>query len=252
MARGVTAERVGRAALRSFGWALIMLRNGRLPAGIGAIGLAAALTFLLTDSRFAVHEVIVDGVVSLPGTTVAGATGILGASVFSIDPTAAARRVAMLPSVQRAAVSASVPGTLVIHVDERRPVVIWDTDTQSLLVDESGLVIGTAPQPLVPLLHVRALAGMAEPVPGGRVDGDALRAALAINARMPDETGVDRARVVVDPTMGVIVETERWRIIFGNDEYLGRKLAVLKYLVHADAWKYADIRDPDRPVLRSS
>jgi hypothetical protein len=47
------------------------------------------------------------------------------------------------------------------------------------------------------------------------------------------------------------VQTDKWRAVMGNDELLGKKLAVLKLLLRDQTWSEADIRDPDRPVMHT-
>ena len=62
MAKGMTAKRVGQACLHTLRWTVVMLRNGRLPAGAGALVLGAILTYVVTDARFSVDTVVVTGV----------------------------------------------------------------------------------------------------------------------------------------------------------------------------------------------
>src|SRR4051794_24140567 len=126
MARGMTVKRVGQACVRTLRWAAVMLRNGRLPAGLGALALGAVLTFLVTDRRFTVDRVVVTGVIAVPGTTVAETTGVLGQGLFAVDSQAVAERVASLPSVRHVNVFTEVPGTLVVQVDERQAALIWE------------------------------------------------------------------------------------------------------------------------------
>ncbi|MGI8854320.1 MAG: cell division protein FtsQ/DivIB [Thermomicrobiales bacterium] len=250
MARGVTAKRVGQACIHTLRWMVVMLRNGRLPAGAGALALAAILTYVVTDARFSVDTVVVTGVASLPGSTVAEASGVLGESVFRVDSAAVARRVAALPGLQHVEVVTEAPDRLIVHVTERQPVMIWDAGDASFLVDEAGDVLGQADasNPLV-LPRLQALPGNRSPVVGGKVDVMPVRAVLALNARLPVEAGLTQAAITFDPVMGVTVQTEKWRAVVGNDELLGKKLAILKLLLRDQTWSDADIRDPDRPVM---
>ncbi len=252
MARGMTAKRVGQACAHILRWAMVMVRNGRLPAGIGALALGGLLAFVLTDARFAVNRVVVTGVAALPGSTVAETTGVVGRSVFGVDNAAVARRIAALPGVQRGDVHTEAPDTIVVRVVERQSVLVWDAAGQSYLVDEAGDVLGqpdaTAP-PSLP--HLQALAGIPIPTAGGRVSDDAIRAALALNQRLPTEAGLTQAAVALDPAVGLVVQAGTWRAVLGNDEHLGKKLALLKQLLRQPPWVEADLRDPERPILRT-
>ncbi len=250
MAKGVTARRVGHAALRVLRWTGVMVRNGRLPAGVVALALGVAFAWLATDPAFTVHRVVVSGVVALPGTTLAETSGVLGQSIFGVDPQVVAGRVAALPSVQQASVHAEVPDTLVIQVRERNVSLVWDAGSAAFLLDGTGMVIGTvAPgtPEAVPVVH--ALPGVAVPAVGSRVDGTLLRTALGLNARLPAETGLTQANLVIDPLLGVIVQTPEWRAVVGTDDQLGRKLAVLKAMLAQPTWSDLDLRDPDRAVF---
>lgn len=253
MARGVTAKRVGQACVHTLRWALVMVRNGRLPAGVGALVLGGVLAFVMTDARFSVNRVVVTGVAALSGSTIAETTGVLGQSVFSVESAAVARRIAALPGVQRSDVYTEAPDTIVVRIEERQAVLVWDAGGQSFLVDAAGDVLGqpdaSAPPPLP---HLQALAGTPIPVAGGRVSSDPIRATLALNERLPTEAGLTQAAITLDPVVGLIVQTGTWRAVLGNDEYLGKKLAVLKRLLQQPPWTEADLRDPERPVLRKA
>jgi len=251
MARGMTAKRVGQACVYTLRWAVVMLRNGRLPAGIGALVLGGALAFVVTDARFAVNRVVVVGVAGLSGSTVAEATGVLGRSVFSVDSATVARRIATLPGVRRSDVHTEAPDTIVVQIEERQAALVWDAADQSFLVDADGTVLGqpdAAAQQRLP--HLRALPGIPLPVTGGRVADDSIRAALVLNERLPIVTGLTEAAITLDPVAGLVVHGGTWRAVVGNDEHLGNKLAILKRLLGQQPWVEADIRDPERPVVR--
>ncbi len=82
MPRGINAARTARASLRVTRWFLAMLRNGRLPAGLLAVAVGSVLAVLVTDPHFAVRDVVVQGVVTVSGPSLAETTGVLGRSVF--------------------------------------------------------------------------------------------------------------------------------------------------------------------------
>lgn len=252
MAKGVTARRVGQACAHTLRWTMVMLRNGRLPAAAGALGLAAVLAYVVTDARYSVQTVVVTGVAALPGSAVAEASGVLGESVFRVDSAAVARRIAALPGLEGVEITAETPDRLVVHVSERRALLIWDTGDAAFLIDGAGDVIAQA-DPAAPLSLPRLSALPGNPVPsvGGMVDTMPVRATLALAERLPSDAGVTQAAITLDPVLGVVVQTERWRTIVGNDERMGKKLAVLKLLLRGQQWSEADIRDPDRPVMRA-
>ncbi|MCA1667792.1 MAG: hypothetical protein LC793_10470, partial [Thermomicrobia bacterium] len=83
------------------------------------------------------------------------------------------------------------------------------------------------------------------------VSSDPIRAVLALNARLPTEAGITQAAITLDPVAGIIVQSGTWRAVLGNDDYLGKKLALLRQLLRQPPWMEADLRDPTRPVLRT-
>src|SRR5690242_12855276 len=125
MARGITAKRVGQACAHTFRWTVVMLRNGRLPAGVGALALAAILAYVVTDARFSVGTVVVTGVAMVPGATIAESSGALGESVFHVDSAAVARRIAALPALRHVDIRTELPNRLVVHIAERRAALVW-------------------------------------------------------------------------------------------------------------------------------
>lgn len=246
MPRGINAARTARASLRVTRWFLVMLRNGRLPSGLLAVVIGSVLTVLVTDPRFAVRDVVVQGVVTVSGPSLAETTGVLGRSVFGVDARQVARRIAGLPAVRHVDVYTETPDRLVIRVTERQAAIVWDTGQAVFILDRDGTVLARADRTAPDLPKVRVLA--AGPIAvGERVDPLTVRAALAVLDRLPAEAGVSRAAVVIDPVIGVIVQTESWNAIVGTDEQLGEKLAVLKILLaQSPTWTEVDLRDPTR------
>lgn len=246
MSQGMSAARTARASLRVTRWFLAMLRNGRLPAGLLAIAVGVALAVLVTDQHFVVRDVVVKGIVTVSGPTLAETSGVLGRGVFGVDARAVALRVAGLPAVQHVDVYTETPDRLVIRVVERQAAIIWDTGQTVFVLDRDGTVLSRVDGAMPDLPKVRVLA--AGPIAvGERVSPLAVRSALSVLDRLPAEGGVSRAAIVIDPIIGVIVQTESWNAIVGTDEQLGEKLAVLKVLLTRNpTWTEIDLRDPTR------
>ncbi len=64
-----------------------------------------------------------------------------GAPILAFDLDAARRRVEALPWIRRATVERMLPDTILINVEERRPVAIWQHGGQFALIDDNGDVI---------------------------------------------------------------------------------------------------------------
>jgi len=246
------AARTARAGWRITRSLLVALRSGRLPAGVGAVGVGVLLTVLVTDPHFAVRRVAVEGVVAVSGPMLAETSGVLGRGVFGVDARGVATRLAELPAVRSVAVRTEFPDLLVIHVEERQAALVWDTGATALLLDRDGTVLAKVEGGPPPVPRVRVLA-TGPVVIGERIEARLVDAVLAVIDRLPAEAGVSEAAVVVDPTIGVIVQTERWNAVIGTDERLGQKLAVLRAIIRDDqTWTDADLRDPGRVAVRDT
>lgn len=64
-----------------------------------------------------------------------------GAPILAFDLNAARDRVEALPWVQRATVERMLPDTILLNVEERRPVAIWQHKGKFALIDHTGEVI---------------------------------------------------------------------------------------------------------------
>ena len=66
---------------------------------------------------------------------------VRGAPIFGFDPEEARERVEKLPWVKRAVVERMLPGTVMLHIDERMPLALWQNRGVFHLIDEEGVVI---------------------------------------------------------------------------------------------------------------
>ncbi|MEK9751659.1 MAG: FtsQ-type POTRA domain-containing protein [Rhodospirillaceae bacterium] len=64
-----------------------------------------------------------------------------GAPILAFDLGAARTRVEALPWIRRATVERMLPDTILINVEERRPVAIWQHNGRYSLIDDNGEVI---------------------------------------------------------------------------------------------------------------
>jgi cell division protein FtsQ len=64
-----------------------------------------------------------------------------GAPILAFDLDAARTRVEALPWIRRATVERMLPDTILINVEERRPVAIWQHNGRYSLIDDNGEVI---------------------------------------------------------------------------------------------------------------
>ena len=113
-------------------------RNGRLAALLSALVLVATLAYLLNGAAFTVRQLDVAGATATGAQQVAAASGVIGHSIFTVDPQVVADRLAALPTVREAQVWAELPDRLVVRIVERQPLLVWEVNGVRSLVDLEG------------------------------------------------------------------------------------------------------------------
>ena len=104
----------------------------------GRTGLIA----LAAEVGFRVDEVLVVGRVETAPDDLTAALGLARHSpIFAFDAAAARRRLEALPWVQRARVSRMLPATVVVRIEEREPLALWQHQGRFALIDREGQVI---------------------------------------------------------------------------------------------------------------
>lgn len=64
-----------------------------------------------------------------------------GAPILAFDPEAARQRVESLPWVRSASVERRLPDTVLLHLEEREPLALWQHEGRFALIDHQGTVI---------------------------------------------------------------------------------------------------------------
>ncbi|ABS04661.1 Polypeptide-transport-associated domain protein FtsQ-type [Kineococcus radiotolerans SRS30216 = ATCC BAA-149] len=225
-------------------------RPGRRAGGVLAVLgllLVAAGWLLLGSPWLRVTEVRVDGVERTDLATVrAVVDGQRGNALARVDTRSLAAEVSALPLVQGADVVRSWPSTLVVTVHERQAVAAVPSTTGGVdLVDGTGTVLvhaADAPSG-VPLLDVDVAAA----------GGDALQAAIAVNATLSTEV---RSRVssisATSPDAVSLQLAGGPRVVWGDDSRPERKAEVLLRLLAdptASAGSVLDVSAPDAPAV---
>ncbi|HXE73045.1 MAG TPA: FtsQ-type POTRA domain-containing protein [Candidatus Nitrosotenuis sp.] len=145
-------------------------RSPSVPAGRKIF---LVLLFLIAQGLFAFSGVFRLGSIEVEGSRRVPRELILaqaelppGALLWTLSPTAIARRVETLTGVQRAQVRLGLPGRVTIAVQERQPVIQVSTSAAGpwLEVDAEGVVLGpTAPSARLPRLRLeQAVEGRLE------------------------------------------------------------------------------------------
>jgi len=94
------------------------------------------------DAGLRVDEIFVTGRSQTPRDDLLAALRLdRGTPIFAFDPEAARERVEKLPWVRRAAVERMLPDTVLLHIEERKPLALWQNKGEFHLIDEDGSVI---------------------------------------------------------------------------------------------------------------
>ena len=121
----------------------------RLAGAAGLVAVSAALYLVTTDRTFAVDPttIPIEGAHYTGEEAVRTAMGLPDdrlVNIFRIGTGDLERRIEQLPAIRAASVTATLPGTIKVDVEERRPMFVWRTQTDAWLVDGDGLLFAPA------------------------------------------------------------------------------------------------------------
>jgi cell division protein FtsQ len=136
--------------------------------------------------------------------------------------------------VETATVQLLLPATVLVRIQERQPVILWQSGGLNYEVTASGEVLGVARNTDPAALVVYDTRNLPL-TPGVFVDPDALQLAQILHLRVPAEIGFTPSRYEWDPYYGLSMYRDGRQIALGrlNDPALPLdvKLATLKPLV---------------------
>lgn len=248
--------RLGDALFRSGLWVLApLVLCGALYAGlrVGGMPLGAAVfesgEDLLLDGTaalgLAVADIRVEGRETTdPATILAALAAHRGTPILAVSPARAKQQLEALPWVRSAVIERRLPDTIYVHLDERKPLALWQHAGRIELIDREGAVI--------PVTRLDRFSKLPMVV-GEDAAGHAVEL-LAMLATEPDLA----SRV----TASVLVGGRRWNLRIDNaiDVFLPEAEAVAAWarlarlerangLLKRDV-QAVDMRLPDRLVLR--
>lgn len=197
------------------------------------------------DMGFSVERVYATGRLQTDRQTLIEALGIsINQPIFDVSLETAQMRVEALPWVREASVERRLPNTIVLRIDERMPLALWQNEGRIAVVDDNGEVIdGARPQDFRELLLVVGpdapdvaadLIAMMNLVPDLK---QRVRAAVRIggrrwNLKLDDGIDVHLPEDGLDGALHQLADLDKAEQLFARD-------------VQA-----VDLRQPDRLVLR--
>lgn len=259
--RGIAACRRPRRNRRRPNWARLSLSAVLFATGAAGIWQAFNSPYLV------IRRIVVTGSESLSPEQVAAMTGLrIGTNIFRANLYRAGKAVRSVPAIREASVARLLPGTIVITVVERRPVLTVAQGRRRFEVDAEGVVFQELPAS-APLPADRLLLSL-RPGPslrlGERLDGSLIQVALHC-ARLARAEGLSLWKLSIDAHddlwLNVKVAGQSSQpavslpIRIGRPQELSAKFAdtrhVLQHAPHlAAVAQYLDVSCPRRPAYR--
>ena len=189
-----------------------------LVAAVSVYGVAQAATFQAVDTQ-------VEGATFTdPAAIVAAVAPAKGTNLFALVTRPLEDAVRGIPTVRGADVSARLPGTLVVRIRERTPILVWRIGARRYLVDSEGRVFAKLPDDptdggaALPVIDDRR-AAMVDLVVGSTLDRVDLDAATRLGSLVPADVGsaATGLLVFVNDQNGFTIRTNpaSWQAVFG-------------------------------------
>lgn len=224
-----------------------LLRVIAIAAGI-LLALGAIVGVFFTPI-FDVDRVVVRGSRALSADTVRAASGVRrGDPMLLVRTGAVAKRVERLPYVQTARVKRVFPGTVIITVQERKPIAWTSEDEQGAeLLDATGRVLATTNTPPTNLPRITGFANV--PGPGKVVRPSEIVTALT---ELPPGLRSLVATVAWDGNELTLTLVDGLQVRLGDTGDIRAKGAVAEAVIDRspEGTKVVDVRVPTSPISK--
>lgn len=237
------------------------LRSGWRPVSLGIVIFTGVMIYLtLTLPYFNVPSVTVIGNSRLTREEISDALGVLGQSIFTVQPDDAAMRLQMnYPELLSVDVSVYLPNHVYATVSERQPVILWQQDSAYTWIDP----VGVAFRPHGNVEGLIPVNGLATPPAGIPLSDNPLTpppymqkelvdAILILAPNIPADT-----TMVYDQTYGLGWEdTKGWKVFFGSSAHdMPLKVRVYQSLEQSLVERrlrpiFISVMHPDAPYYR--
>jgi POTRA domain, FtsQ-type len=186
---------------------------------------AGAIYGVGASSAFVYSKLQVEGAVYTDTTAAEGAIAIArGQNLFQLSTSPLRTALEQLPTVESASVDVQLPGTLLVTLHERVPVLVWKVGARRYLTDSDGSLfgrLGDKPPPGaadLPVIDDRRAASAGLSV-GTRLDPQDVDAATRLASLVPADVGsaASELQVRVTDENGFVIraDPQGWLAIFG-------------------------------------
>lgn len=220
-----------------------------------ALLLAGALILgydLLTQPRFRVQAVQVQGVELLDREAIAAQADAVGKTVFAVRAERLAQQIEeRFPVAQRVTVRCTLPRQVTITVQEHEVALVWESGGRAWWIGQEGRVLGETADPRGRAV-VHDLKGLARD-PQEYVLGVPWDYARAVARAMPDVRDMDYA---LEEGLIIAWGPEGRPVFMGREGDAQAKAAILQALsqqlaTRGIAMDYVDLRNQERPIIKA-
>lgn len=222
--RGGT-RRAGRAAGDRFRRAGRVVTPARAAALLGMLTCGFAFTFVTGPTAFALTRTDVPALTWTDPALVHETLALPdGTNVFRLDTSPLVAALQALPAVATAEVSVGLPdAAVVVHIEEREPVLAWEAGETRFIVDRAGIIFATLSREAVlpagiAVVQDRRLGAADRLAVGGQLDAIDLDVATRLASLAPTDidSAAARLHVAVTDADGFIVSAPGgWTAVFG-------------------------------------
>ena len=196
---------------------------------------------------FNVREVYVAGRTEATREALIAAIGTkVGDPIFRFDPDAARQRLMKLGWVADARIERRLPDTILVFLQEREPVAIWQWKKRFVLVDGSGAIIG--PQGLDRYRHLKVIIGEDAPKHAATLLA-MLNGEPDMMSRVTHATWVSGRRwdIRIEGSIDVRLPADNPQAAWSKFNEMDREHGLLRRDISA-----IDLRVPDRVTVRTN
>lgn len=215
---------------------------------VGALGLAlAALVALVWSPLMSVREVQVEGAERIdPAVVQEALADQLGEPIATVTEGGVAERLQAIPQIESFRLDVVPPSTVIVHLVERRPVAIIETDASASVIDAAGVVLGEVDESTADLPRLD----------GVELDSEQFEAVATVLVSVPTEV-LEATESIAAPTPSDIrlSLTTGQTVEWGGAEQSPLKADVVAALMETQdptAAAVLDVRAPEHPVVRGS
>lgn len=200
----------------------------RLISGLTVAASLFVLYFLSTSAAFTVAAVELRDAQRLDLTAVNNALQVAGTSIFSVQPGALLTILKdQFPELEEVSVSVSFPAHVVVHVDERDPLIVWEQAGLTVWVDAAGVAF-------TPQVGGEGLIKVAALEPPPALEGEffaqhqLIRPEMVTAIQSLSRIAPAGTELIYDPRLGFgWTDPGGWQAFFGQDgQNMTQRLAV--------------------------